>query len=108
MALRWVRQNIAQFGGDPDNVTIFGASAGAASVQYHVLSPMSRGQSRLCGNYGTNKPDSVNASFDCTKINSFFQDYSTVPSLKVEQLSVHGPLMNQRRTTITLTVWHSY
>jgi hypothetical protein len=44
MALRWVQQNIAQFGGDPDNVTIFGASAGAASVQYHMLSPMSAGE----------------------------------------------------------------
>nr|CAD7197945.1 unnamed protein product [Timema douglasi] len=41
--LRWVQQNIAQFGGDPDNVTIFGESAGAASVHYHLLSPMSKG-----------------------------------------------------------------
>ena len=44
MALRWVQQNIAQFGGDPDNVTIFGVSAGAASVQYHLMSPMSAGK----------------------------------------------------------------
>jgi carboxylesterase type B len=44
MALRWVQQNIKQFGGDPDNVTIFGVSAGAASVQYHMLSPMSAGE----------------------------------------------------------------
>lgn len=42
-ALRWVKKNIAQFGGDPDNVTIMGYSAGGASVQLHMLSPMSRG-----------------------------------------------------------------
>nr|CAD7392581.1 unnamed protein product [Timema cristinae] len=41
--LQWVQQNIAQFGGDPDNVTIFGESAGAVCVYYHLLSPMSKG-----------------------------------------------------------------
>ena len=44
MALRWIQQNIQQFGGDPGNVTIFGVSAGAASVQYHLMSPMSAGK----------------------------------------------------------------
>ncbi|KAJ9588463.1 hypothetical protein L9F63_018196 [Diploptera punctata] len=43
MALKWVQQNIAKFGGDPMNVTIFGQSAGGASVYYHMLSPMSEG-----------------------------------------------------------------
>lgn len=43
MALRWVKDNIAVFGGDADNVTIFGESAGGASVHYHVLSPLSKG-----------------------------------------------------------------
>ena len=44
LALRWVQENIAQFGGDPDSVTIFGLSAGGASVHYQVLSPMSKGK----------------------------------------------------------------
>nr|CAH0110476.1 unnamed protein product [Daphnia galeata] len=43
MALRWIRDNIRYFGGNPDLVTIFGCSAGAASVHYHILSPHSKG-----------------------------------------------------------------
>ncbi|MCQ2203538.1 MAG: carboxylesterase family protein [Bacteroidales bacterium] len=42
-ALKWIRKNIEQFGGDPDNVTIFGQSAGAGSVKTVCESPLARG-----------------------------------------------------------------
>ncbi|WP_084480989.1 carboxylesterase/lipase family protein [Nocardia grenadensis] len=42
-ALRWVRANIAEFGGDPDNVTIFGESAGAHAVLSLLATPAAEG-----------------------------------------------------------------
>ena len=42
-AIQWVKDNIASFGGDPENITIMGQSAGAMSVQQQALSPLSKG-----------------------------------------------------------------
>ena len=42
-AMQWVKDNIAAFGGDPENITIMGQSAGAMSVQQHVCSPLTQG-----------------------------------------------------------------
>ncbi|XP_030027948.2 esterase FE4-like [Manduca sexta] len=43
LALKWVKKNIHHFGGDPNNITIFGNSSGGAAVHYLMLSPMAAG-----------------------------------------------------------------
>ncbi|XP_046569251.1 LOW QUALITY PROTEIN: cholinesterase 1-like [Haliotis rubra] len=42
LALQWVKDNVANFGGDPTRVTIFGESAGGVCVGLHLVSPLSR------------------------------------------------------------------
>lgn len=42
-ALKWIKQNAKAFGGDPDQITVWGQSAGAISIGYHMVSPVSEG-----------------------------------------------------------------
>jgi carboxylesterase type B len=42
-ALKWVQANVARFGGDPANVTVFGESAGAMAIADLIASPLAKG-----------------------------------------------------------------
>ena len=68
MALKWVHENIAGFGGDPDNVTIFGESAGAASCTLQPLVPGSQKYfKRLIAESGSvNQTRSPEEAIECT------------------------------------------
>jgi para-nitrobenzyl esterase len=57
-ALKWVQRNIAAFGGDPNNVTIFGESGGGAKVVTLMASPLAKGlfHRAICESGGTSSP----------------------------------------------------
>lgn len=85
MALRWVYDNIAQFGGDPSNITVLGQSAGGASVKNLVASPLSRGMIRHCiiqSNNGLAKPtDNSNAQRDADNAGKQLMDKAGLTDL---------------------------
>ena len=84
-ALRWVKSNISSFGGNPDNVTITGQSAGAFSVNALMVSPLARGlfQQAIAESGGMfGKAQMLTATLD----NAMASGSKTVESLKVASL----------------------
>ncbi|MBU6490035.1 MAG: carboxylesterase family protein [Burkholderiales bacterium] len=82
-ALRWVHENIAKFGGDPDKVTIGGESAGSVAVSAHMASPLSRGLfARAIGQSGAAfGPLTVWSPDDARTAAELFQEKMTAASL---------------------------
>lgn len=44
LALQWIKSNIENFGGDPEKITVFGQSAGSASISYLLQNPQTKGK----------------------------------------------------------------
>jgi para-nitrobenzyl esterase len=95
-ALQWIQKNIEDYGGDPNNVTIFGQSAGSMSVEWLMLSPKASGLfQKAIGQSGAigfdqmekelkNSRKTADKYFKCLKIPQ--NDIITLKSIPIEQL----------------------
>lgn len=106
LALQWVRDNIAKFGGDPDKVVIMGQSAGAGSVAAQVLAPAARGLFRAAVmSSGCNLRGAKPTLADAEKIGLAFQDKLGAKSLsEMRAMAADRILAAQSESQLGLSV----
>lgn len=112
LAIKWIRDNIEYFGGDPDRITLFGESAGAGSIAVHLLSPESSHlfQRAILQSGVINSPWSIMSREKAYDIGlKLVQDVGCNASLVAED---PGGVMECMRAvdaaTISLEQWNSY
>ena len=97
-ALKWINENIAAFGGDPDNVTIAGQSAGSFSVNAQIASPLAKGlfQKAICQSGGILGGRLMQNLSDAEKQGQQFMELAeagsieelrNIPAIKLQEIS---------------------
>ncbi len=93
-ALEWVRNNIANFGGDPENITIFGQSAGASSVLHLLTQPHAEGLFHKAisqsGVFSSNSPTEANDELSreiLSKLKVDYGDLDALQKLSIEKIT---------------------
>ncbi|XP_071449343.1 acetylcholinesterase-like [Hetaerina americana] len=89
LAIRWLKDNAAAFGAEPESLTLFGESAGGGSVSIHLISPVSRGLARR----GIMQSGTVNAPWShMTAERAFAVARSLIKDCGCENATTSGPL----------------